>query len=103
MSLSGNSQAGFIEVFTSSLKYLNDLLNIDNPYIILKKCYVRYILNKPNAVDTEATFLDFDFGCKDQESIQSSTTPDTGYQWESDKLTVRNHKREPRGQPFPNR
>ena len=27
-------------------------------------------------------------GCKDQISIQSSTTPDPGYQWESDKLTV---------------
>ena len=27
-------------------------------------------------------------GCKDQESIQSSTTPDPGYQWESDKLTL---------------
>ena len=27
-------------------------------------------------------------GCKVQESIQSSTTPDPGYQWESDKLTV---------------
>ena len=24
------------------------------------------------------------------------------YQWESNKLTVRHHKREPRGQPFPN-
>ena len=34
---------------------------------------------------------------KDQESIQSSTTPDPGYQWESNKLTVRHHKREPRG------
>ena len=42
-------------------------------------------------------------GCKDQESIQSSTTPDPGYQWESDKLTVKHHKREPRGQPFPSR
>ena len=38
---------------------------------------------------------------KDQESIQSSTTPDPGYQWESDKVTVRHHKREPGGQPFP--
>ena len=28
----------------------------------------------------------------DQESIQSSTTPDPGYQWESDKLIVRHHK-----------
>ena len=25
--------------------------------------------------------------CKDQELIQSSTTPDPGYQWESDRLT----------------
>ena len=37
---------------------------------------------------------------KDQESIQSSTTPDPGYQWESDNVTNRHHKREPRGQPF---
>ena len=37
---------------------------------------------------------------KDQESIQSSTTPDQGYQWESDNVTIRHHKREPRGQPF---
>ena len=42
-------------------------------------------------------------GCKDQESIQSSTTLDPGYQWESDKLTVRHHKQEPRDQPFPSR
>ena len=42
-------------------------------------------------------------GCKDQESIQLSTTLDHGYQWESDKLTVIHHKREPRGQPFPSR
>ena len=36
---------------------------------------------------------------KDQESIQSSTTPDPGYQWESNKLLVRrHHKQEPRGQ-----
>ena len=43
------------------------------------------------------------YGCKDQESIQSSTTPDPGYQWEIEKLTVGHHKREPRGQPFPSR
>ena len=40
---------------------------------------------------------------KDQESIQSITTPDPGYQWESDKNTIRHHKPEPRGQPFPSR
>ena len=37
---------------------------------------------------------------KDQESIQSSTTPDPGYQLESDNVTIRHHKREPRGKPF---
>ena len=40
---------------------------------------------------------------KDQESIQSSTTPDPGYQRESSKLTIRHHKREARGQPFSSR
>ena len=40
---------------------------------------------------------------KYQESIQSSTTPDPGYQWESDNFTIRHHKQEPRGQPFPSR
>ena len=29
---------------------------------------------------------------KDQESIQSSTTPDPGYQWESDNITIRHYK-----------
>ena len=40
---------------------------------------------------------------KDRESIQSSTTPDPGYQWENDNATIRQHKRELRGQPFPSR
>ena len=40
---------------------------------------------------------------KDRESIQSSTTPDPGYHWESDNFTIIHHKREPRGQPFPSR
>ena len=39
----------------------------------------------------------------DHESIQSSTTPGPGYQWESNELTIRYHKQEPRGQPFPRR
>ena len=29
---------------------------------------------------------------KDQESIQSSTTPDPGYHWESDNFTIRHKK-----------
>ena len=35
-----------------------------------------------------------------QESIQSSTTPDPGYQWEGVNITIRLPKREPRS-PFP--
>ena len=35
---------------------------------------------------------------KDQESIQSHTTPYPGYQLESDNVTIRHHTREPRGQ-----
>ena len=41
---------------------------------------------------------------KDQESIQSSTTPDQGHhmgKWQKHKKTQ--HTREPRGQPFPSR
>ena len=40
-------------------------------------------------------------GCKDQESIQSSTTPDPGYQWESDKLTVDTTNKSQEVSPFP--
>ena len=40
---------------------------------------------------------------KDQQSIQSSTAPDPRYQWESNKLTIRHHTREPRGHPFSSR
>ena len=40
---------------------------------------------------------------KIQESIQSSITPDPGYKWESNNVTIRHYKREPRGQPFPTR
>ena len=39
---------------------------------------------------------------KDQELIQSSTKH-RGYQWESNNVTIRHYKREPRGQPFPKR
>ena len=38
---------------------------------------------------------------KDQESIQSSTKPDPGYQWESDNFTIRHRKRKSKGQLYP--
>ena len=40
-------------------------------------------------------------GCKDQESIQSSTTPDPGYQRESDKLTEDTTNESQEVSPFP--
>ena len=40
-------------------------------------------------------------GCKDKESIQSSTIPDPGYQWESDKLTVDTTNESQEVSPFP--
>ena len=56
-------------------------------------------------ITLNSTFIPFESKKegKDLELIQSSTTPDTGYQWESDNVTIRHHKREPRGQPFPSR
>ena len=32
LSLSDNNQVGFIEAFTSTSRYLDDLLNVDDPY-----------------------------------------------------------------------
>ena len=40
-------------------------------------------------------------GCKDQESIQSSTTPDPRFQWESDKLTADTTNESQEVSPFP--
>ena len=39
-------------------------------------------------------------GGKDQESVQSSTTPDPGYHMGKWQNTIKHHKREPRGLPF---
>ena len=60
-SLSDVKQAEIIEAFNSASRYLDDLLNIDNPYF---ECMVNRIyppelqLNKANTSDTEALFLD---------------------------------------------
>ena len=51
LSLSDNNQADIIEAFNSTSRYLDDLLNIDNPYFELQ-------LNKAYSSDTEAPFLD---------------------------------------------
>ena len=60
-SLSDIKQAEIIEAFKSTSRYLDDLLNIDNPYFegMVTRIYPPELqLNKANTSDTEAPFLD---------------------------------------------
>ena len=60
-SLNHDNQADVIEAFNSTSRYLDDLLNIDNPYFegMVKQIYPPELqLNKANNTDTEAPFLD---------------------------------------------
>ena len=59
-SLNYDNQADVIEAFNSTSRYLDDLLNIDNPYFegMVKQIYPPELqLNKANNTDTEAPFL----------------------------------------------
>ena len=61
LSLSDNNQADVIEAFSSTSRYLDDLLNIDNSYFeqMVSLIYPTELqLNKANSSDTEAPFLD---------------------------------------------
>ena len=61
LSLSDNNQTDIIEAFSSTSRYLDDLLNIDNPYFeqMVGQIYPTELqLNKANSFDTEAPFLD---------------------------------------------
>ena len=60
-SLNHDNQADVIEAFNSTSRYLDDLLNIDNPYFegMVNQIYPPELqLNKDNISDTEAPFLD---------------------------------------------
>ena len=59
-SLSDVKQAEIIEASSSTARYLDDLLNIDNPYIegMVNRIYPPELqLNKANTPDTEVPFL----------------------------------------------
>ena len=59
--LSSDNQADVIKAFNSTSRYLDDLLNIDNPYFegMVNQIYPPELqLNKANTSDTEAPFLD---------------------------------------------
>ena len=58
-SLSVDNQADIIGAFNSTCRYLDDLLNIDNPYFegMVNKIYPPELqFNKANTSDTEAPF-----------------------------------------------
>ena len=60
LSLSDNNQTNIIEAFNSTSRYLDDLLNIDNPYfeqMVVQIYPTELQLNKANSSDTEAPFL----------------------------------------------
>ena len=60
-SLTHDNQADVIEAFDSTSRYLDDLLNIDNPYFegMVNQIYPPELqLNKASISDTEAPFLD---------------------------------------------
>ena len=62
MSLSVEDQSEIIEAFSSTSRYLGDLLNIDNTYFdgLISQIYTptpELQLNKTNSSDTEAAFL----------------------------------------------
>ena len=60
LSLSDNNQTDFIEAFNSTSRYLDDLLNIDNPYFDKMEGQIyptEFQLNKANSSDTEAPFF----------------------------------------------
>ena len=59
--LSSDNQADVIKAFNSTSRYLDDLLNIDNPYFegMVNQIYPSELqLNKANTSDTEAPILD---------------------------------------------
>ena len=56
-----DNQADVIKAFNLTSRYLDDLLNIDNPYFegMVNQIYPPELqLNKANTSDTEAPFLD---------------------------------------------
>ena len=60
-SVSGDTQADIIEAFNAISRYLDDLLNNDNPYFegMVNQIYPPELqLNKANTSDTETPYLD---------------------------------------------
>ena len=75
--LSDNNQTDIIKAFNSTSRYLDDLLNIDNPYFeqMVGQIYPTELqLNKANSSDNETPFLDLNLSITN--GIVSSTIYD---------------------------
>ena len=65
--LSDNNQADIIEAFNSTSRYLDDLLDINNPYFeqMVGQIHPTELqLNKANSSETEAPFLDLNLSMR---------------------------------------
>ena len=74
---SGDTQSGAIECFKSTSRYLDDLLNIDNPNFegMISQIYpVALQLNKANTSDTIASLLDLHLSILDGDVHLKSMT-----------------------------
>ena len=68
LSLSEDNQSGVIEAFSSTSRYLDDLLNIDNNFFdsMLYRIYPSELqINKAYVSDTEDSFLDLHLSISD--------------------------------------
>ena len=68
MSLSDDKQAGVIDAFNTSSRYLDDILNINDVYFdnMVRQIYHSELqLNKNNTSDTKAAFLDLHLSISD--------------------------------------
>ena len=73
--LSDNNEAGVVEVFSHASRYLDDLLNIDNPHleqIVSQIYYIELQLNKANSFDTDAPLLEFDLSITNDTALSTS-------------------------------
>ena len=62
--MSGNNQIDIIEALNSTTRYLDNLLNVDNPYFerMVGQIYQNELqLNKTNSSDIEAPFLNLKY------------------------------------------
>ena len=68
LSLSEDNHSDVVEAFSSTSRYLDDLLNLDNSFfdIMVNRIYPpEFQLNKANVSDTETSFLDLHLSLSD--------------------------------------